>query len=54
MGDYYPGGALRKLWACTDERVLVDGPAGTGKTMCLLEIADTVARMYPGSRQLLF
>jgi len=53
MGCYYPGGALRKAWACHDDRVLVDGPAGTGKTTCLLHIANFIARKHSGSRQLL-
>ena len=51
--DYTAYGSLRKAWACKDKRVLVDGPAGTGKSMMWLQRADTIARKYAGARQLL-
>lgn len=47
---YVPYGVLADAWACHDPMVLVDGPAGTGKSRMWLERVDALARKYPGSR----
>jgi phage terminase large subunit len=46
-------GAAEKAWRCKDAEVLVDGPAGTGKTTGLLLKALAVSEKYPGARILL-
>lgn len=46
-------GAARKLWGCRDEEVLIEGPAGTGKTRAILEKVFFQAMKYPGMRALL-
>ena len=50
---YRPAGAAQSLMYCRDTEVLVEGPAGTGKTRALLEKANLCALKYPGSRILL-
>lgn len=45
------GGALRVMY-CTDDEVLLDGPAGTGKSRALLEKAHLCLLNYPGMRAL--
>ena len=50
---YIPRGAVLQLMRCADKRVMVDGPARTGKTRGLLEKAYLVAANYPGARILL-
>lgn len=53
MSDgYNPHGGVRNLWLSRAPAVLIDGPAGTGKTMGVLEKDDLFARKYPGTRQL--
>jgi phage terminase large subunit len=47
---FVPYGVLADAWACHDPMVLVDGPAGTGKSRMWLERIDALARKYPGSR----
>lgn len=47
---FVPHGVLADAWACHDAMMLVDGPAGTGKSRMLLERIDALARKYPGSR----
>lgn len=51
---YEPRGAALELLRCTDPEVLIEGPAGTGKTRALLFKAHYLASKYPGSRGLLF
>lgn len=46
------GGAL-ELWRSTDKEILMDGPAGTGKTRAILEKVYAIARKYPSVRILL-
>jgi phage terminase large subunit len=46
-------GAVASLLSCSDPEVLLEGPAGTGKTMGLLTKADACAWQYPGCRILL-
>ena len=50
---YEPRGAASKLIRCRDPVVLVDGPAGTGKTRAWLEKVYCCAHKYPGMRALL-
>lgn len=50
---YRPYGQHRLLWPCRDAVVLVDGPAGTGKTINILNRLLAQAEKYPGMRALL-
>ncbi len=50
---YVPYGAARQMWLCKDQEILIDGPAGTGKSRAVLEKANIVAMKYPGARILL-
>jgi len=47
------GSAVHKLWTCFDQEILLEGPAGVGKTRCLLELVHYRAETYPRSRYLL-
>lgn len=47
---YEPCGAIRGLFGCKAPRVLVEGPAGTGKTMGDLWLIRLLCEKYPGSR----
>ena len=51
--SYIPYGGARKVWQCKDREILLDGPAGTGKSRAVLEKAFLVALKYPESRILL-
>lgn len=48
---YAPRGAADELCDCTDPEVLLDGPAGTGKSRAWLEVMVRDAAMYANSRQ---
>ena len=48
--EYRPYGAAARLLNCHDPEVLIEGPAGTGKTMALEMKARMVAERVPGSR----
>ncbi|MFG0247647.1 MAG: phage terminase large subunit [Phycisphaeraceae bacterium JB051] len=50
---YRPHGAARDLLYNKSAEVLMEGPAGTGKTRALLEKANLCAIKYPGMRALL-
>lgn len=50
---YAPRGALYRAFTCRDGEVLVSGPAGTGKSRCLLERLHLMALRYPGMRGLI-
>ncbi len=50
---YSPRGGAAKMIACRDGSVLIDGPAGTGKTRGVLEKVYHCALKYPGMRALL-
>jgi len=50
---YQPRGAARQLLYCRDTEVLIEGPAGTGKTRAVLEKIHLCASKYPGMRALL-
>lgn len=55
MRPYAPGDdtAARAMLLCRDTEILMEGPAGTGKTRALLEKAFIAANNYPGCRILL-
>ena len=42
------------LFRCKDPEVLLEGPAGTGKTRALLEYVNYLCEEYPGIRVLIF
>lgn len=46
-------GAARLLWSCRDEEILMEGPAGTGKTRSILEKIHFLALKYKGMRALI-
>jgi PBSX family phage terminase large subunit len=50
---YKARGAARELWSCRDEEILIEGPAGTGKTRAILEKVNFCAMKYAGMRALL-
>lgn len=50
---FRPCGAHRELWSARDPRVLIEGPAGTGKTRNELERLDFLAWTFPRSRHLI-
>jgi len=50
---YTPHGAIRELWRCKDKEILVEGPAGTGKTRGILEKLNLACMKYPGIRCLI-
>lgn len=47
---YHPRGAARELWLCRDGEVVLEGPAGTGKSRAGLEKLHALALKYPGMR----
>lgn len=49
---YTPKGGARRLFHCKASRILMDGPAGTGKTRGILEYSHAVMDKYPGLRVL--
>lgn len=50
---YEPRGASRELFLCRAPEVLIQGPAGTGKTRGALEYCVALCELYPGTRILL-
>ncbi len=50
---YQPFGALRQVFYAHDDEVIVDGPAGTGKSRAILEKLNIVAERYDGCRILI-
>lgn len=50
---YRPQGAALDLFYCRKPEVLIEGPAGTGKTRAVLEKVGIVCDKYPGARVLL-
>jgi len=46
-------GAHREAWACRDDEILCEGPAGTGKTRSWLELINVLCHTYPGLRVLM-
>jgi len=49
---YEPFGAARELFYCHDREVLIDGPAGTGKTRALCEKCHLLCQEVPNIRVL--
>ena len=47
---YHPKGAAREIFRCGSTEVLLEGPAGTGKTRAALEKAHIMAEHYDGCR----
>ena len=52
--EYRPRGAAAQLFLCKDPEVLMEGPAGTGKTRALLEYINYLCEEYPGIRVLIY
>lgn len=50
---YVPRGACKQLFYCTDRLVLLEGPAGTGKSRGALEKIKYLAMKFPNSRHLM-
>lgn len=50
---YRPYGACDLLWRCRKKEILLDGPAGTGKTRGVLEKVVCALLKYPGARALI-
>lgn len=50
---YIPYGAARALWTDKSPEVILDGPAGTGKSRGALEKVNALAIKYPASRGLI-
>jgi Phage terminase large subunit len=50
---YQPHGGALRLFYCKDDEVLLDGPAGTGKSRAALEKIYLIASKYPGCRILM-
>lgn len=50
---YAARGAARQLWSCRDEEILIEGPAGTGKTRAILEKLHFICQKYSGVRVLI-
>lgn len=51
--DYAPKGAAWELLNSTAPEVLLEGPAGTGKTRAVLEKINECCELYPGTRCLI-
>lgn len=51
--EYRPRGAADELFSRRDKFILIEGPAGTGKTRAVLEKCLAIATKYPGARILL-
>lgn len=50
---YAPRGAAQEIFAMRDDEVILDGPAGTGKSRSLLEKVHLALCKYPGARGLM-
>jgi len=48
--DYKPRGAMRTLFGMHDREIILDGPAGTGKSRGCLEKVNMVCEKYSGAR----
>ena len=51
--EYNPYGAARQLWSLQPSELLLEGPAGTGKTRALLEYLNYLCEEYAGIRVLM-
>lgn len=50
---YSPHGAAMQLFYCQDAEILIEGPAGTGKTRAVLEKVHLCLMKYAGARALI-
>jgi phage terminase large subunit len=50
---YMPHGAALAIMGCRDPEVLIEGPAGTGKSRAILQKLDFCCRKYPAIRVLM-
>lgn len=50
---YGPCGAAKELFYCRDKEALIEGPAGTGKSLSVLEKINLCLLKYPGARGLI-
>ena len=50
---YTPYGEMSKLFTSPSEEIVLSGPAGTGKSRCVLEYFNYLATEYPGCRLLM-
>lgn len=50
---YEPHGSAREVFFARESEVVLDGPAGTGKSRALLEKLNALALKYPGMRGLI-
>lgn len=50
---YRPRGGHRRIFSCRDQVVVLEGPAGTGKTYACLWYLHAMALRYPGMRALM-
>lgn len=53
MAVYEPRGAAKALWSSREPEVLLEGPAGTGKTRAILQKVVALCERFPGSRHLI-
>lgn len=51
--DYEPRGGARELFRCRDREILLQGPAGTGKSTAVLHYLVWVAETFPNTRILI-
>lgn len=51
--EYTPHGAAKQLFETRDREIVIEGPAGTGKSRAVLEKINTVLNLYPGARALI-
>mgnify|MGYP000913998379 CR=1 FL=1 len=51
--DYWPIGGARDLWYAKERQVLIEGPAGTGKTIACLQKLHRQMSKYAGARALM-
>lgn len=53
LPDYTAAGGASQLFRCNDREVLIEGPAGTGKTRACLEYINYLCEAHPGIRVLI-
>lgn len=51
--DFKVRGGNREFWRARDREILVEGPAGTGKTRTILELLNDLCIHFPGMRALI-
>jgi phage terminase large subunit len=53
VGEYIPYGACKELFENDDDRIVISGPAGTGKSRACLEKVHRLMLKHPGARGLI-